>query len=68
MKNFKTLLISFLMLVSPLYTNAKNMETNFYYQTILDNVIPRNQNIGSETPEFCSRPYCRKLSIHDHRL
>lgn len=52
MKNFKTLLISFLVFVSPLYTNAKNMETNFYYQTILDNVIPRNQNIGSEASDF----------------
>lgn len=52
MKNLKTFLISFLVFVLPLNTNAENMETNFYYQTILDDVLPKQQNVDAYAPDF----------------
>lgn len=52
MKNLQPFLISFLVFVLPLNTNAKNMETNFYYQTILDDVLPTNQIIGNHSSDF----------------
>lgn len=52
MKNLNTFLISFLVFVLPLNTHAENMETNFYYQTILDDVLPKEQKLEGDTSDF----------------